>query len=169
MQNPTSDQIPSATAPDAREFAAEGDPGLLREILRLLPAGVTVQDEEGHFLLINDAAASQLGVTSGAAASKHLNERREKGLELLRAGNTAVSEVAVAGSNGEQVLLSAHRPVRIAGRNLLLSSSTDISEQKAVEDHLFRSAYFDELTGLPMRRVIEHRVQNLIQIGRAHV
>src|SRR6202041_3168804 len=60
-------------------------------------------------------------------------------------------------------LLAAHRPVRIAGRNLLLSSSTDISEQKAVEDHLFRSAYFDELTGLPMRRVIEHRVQSLIQ------
>src|SRR6202041_1423438 len=60
-------------------------------------------------------------------------------------------------------LLAAHRPVHIAGRPLLLSCSADISEQKAVEDHLFRSAYFDELTGLPMRRVIEHRVQSLIQ------
>src|SRR6202035_4648604 len=62
----------------------------------------------------------------------------------------------------KQVLLTAHRPVRIAECNLLLSSSADISEQKAVEDHLFRSAYYDELTGLPMRRVIEHRANSLL-------
>jgi c-di-GMP phosphodiesterase Gmr len=168
MQNPPSDQIPPppATTPDATEFAVEGELGLLRDVLRLLPTGVTVQDEDGRFLLINDAAASQLGMAAGQGgefASKHLNERREKALELLRAGRTTVAEAAVAGNNGEQVLLAIHRPVRIAGRTLLLSSSTDISEQKAVEDHLFRSAYFDELTGLPMRRVIEHRVQSLIQ------
>ena len=45
----------------------------------------------------------------------------------------------------------------------MLSSSLDISEQKAVEDHLFRSAYYDELTGLPTRRVIEHRANHLLQ------
>src|SRR6267378_352891 len=50
-----------------------------------------------------------------------------------------------------------------ADPKLLLSSSTDISEQKAVEDHLFRSAYYDELTGLPTRRVIEHRTNSLLQ------
>ena len=37
----------------------------------------------------------------------------------------------------------------IADRTLLLSSSADISEQKVVEDQLFRSAYYDELTDLP--------------------
>jgi cyclic di-GMP phosphodiesterase Gmr len=166
MQNPPSHQIPSVTTPDAGEFAVEGELGLLRDILRLLPTGVTVQDEDGRFLLINDVAASQLGMAAGQGGdfvSKHLNERREKGLDLLRAGRTTVAEVAVTGNDGEQILLAAHRPVRIAGRNLLLSSSTDISEQKAIEDHLFRSAYFDELTSLPMRRVIEHRVQSLIQ------
>ena len=63
----------------------------------------------------------------------------------------------------KQVFLTAHRPVRIADRNLLLSSSADISEQKAVEDQLFRSAYYDELTGLPTRRVIEHRANSLLQ------
>ena len=31
-----------------------------------------------------------------------------------------------------------------------------------MEDHLFRSAYYDELTGLPMRRVIEHRANSLL-------
>ena len=132
----------------------------------MLPTGVTVQDEQGRFLLVNDAAAAQLGIAEGqpsALSSKPLNERRETGLELLRAGRTAVTEECITGGRGKQVLLTAHRPVRIADRHLLLSSSADISEQKAVEDHLFRSAYFDELTELPMRRVIEHRANGLIQ------
>jgi diguanylate cyclase (GGDEF)-like protein len=166
MKNPLPNQTPSSPVPQKAEFASAGDLGLLRDILRLLPAGVTVQDEDGRFLLINDAAASQLGLAAGQGedlAAKHLNERRARGLELLRAGRAATVELAGAGSNGAQVLLAAHRPVSIAGRNLLLSCSADISEQKAVEDHLFRSAYFDGLTGLPMRRVIEHRVQGLIQ------
>src|SRR3954453_772168 len=37
-----------------------------------------------------------------------------------------------------------------------------IREQKAIQDELFRRAYFDELTGLPMRRVIERHVNDLL-------
>jgi diguanylate cyclase (GGDEF)-like protein len=166
MQSPPSRQIPSDITQDTAEFASDSELGLLRDILRLLPTGVTVQDEEGRFLLINDAAASQLGLVAGQhdeIAAKQLGARQEAGLQSLRAGRAAVAEVGVVAGSSEHVLLTTHRPVRIAGRELLLSSSTDISEQKAVEDHLFRSAFFDELTGLPMRRVIEHRAQNLIQ------
>src|SRR3979490_1879014 len=94
--------------------------------------------------------------------------RRETGLELLRTGRPAVAEETVSNGPVKQVLLTAHRPVRIADRNLLLSSSADISEQKAVEDHLFRSAYYDELTGLPMRRVIEDRANSLLQSDEPH-
>jgi diguanylate cyclase (GGDEF)-like protein len=158
---------------DLQTTATNGDFGLpadselsiLRDVFRMLPTGVTVQDEQGRFLLINDAAAAQLGVVPGAPAilpSQQLNHRRETGLELLRAGRSHVAEESVSSGPLKQVLLTAHRPVRIAERNLLLSSSADISEQKAVEDHLFRSAYYDELTGLPMRRVIEHRANSLL-------
>ncbi len=146
------------------EFAAQDELSFLRDVLRMLPAGVTVQDEQGHFLLINDAAATQLGTVAGQpndAGSKQLSDRRQVGLEVLQAGRAMVAEECVA--DGKQVFLTAHRPVRIADRHLLLSSSAEISEQKAVEDHLFRAAYFDELTDLPMRRVIEHRARSLIQ------
>jgi c-di-GMP phosphodiesterase Gmr len=37
-----------------------------------------------------------------------------------------------------------------------------IREQKAIQDELFRRAYYDELTGLPMRRVIERHVNDLL-------
>ena len=35
----------------------------------MLPAGVTVQDEQGRFLLVNDAAAAQLGMAAGGPAA----------------------------------------------------------------------------------------------------
>jgi diguanylate cyclase (GGDEF)-like protein len=82
---------------------------------------------------------------------------------LLRAGRAATTEEFVTRGEVKQVFLTAHRPVRIGERDLLLSSSIDITAQKAVEDHLFRSAYYDELTGLPSRRVIEHRANHLLQ------
>ena len=148
------------------ELAADTELSILRDVFRMLPSGVTVQDEHGNFLLVNDAAAVQLRMMAAEQStlpSRELDHRRETGLELLRAGRPAVTEESVSSGQGKQVFLTAHRPVRIADRNLLLSSSTDISEQKAVEDQLFRSAYYDELTGLPSRRVIEHRTNSLLQ------
>jgi cyclic di-GMP phosphodiesterase Gmr len=147
-------------------LAVESELKILRDIFKMLPAGVTVQDDHGRFLLVNDAAALQLGIAAGEAAtmpSKEMDHRREAGLALMGAGRAAVAEEFVTRGEVKQVFLTTHRPVRIADRNLLLSSSTDISEQKALEDHLFRTAYYDELTGLPMRRVIEHRVNSLLQ------
>ncbi len=166
MQSLTTHDLQPAATRGEGESAADSELSILRDVFRMLPTGVTVQDEHGQFLLVNDAAAAQLGMVAGqppVLVSKPLIDRREVGLELLRAGRSLVAEECVTGRQGKQVFLTAHRPVRIADRNLLLSNSTDISEQKAVEDHLFRSAYFDELTGLPMRRVIEHRANSLIQ------
>jgi cyclic di-GMP phosphodiesterase Gmr len=136
---------------------------ILRDVVRLLPTGVTVQDDEGDFLLVNDAAAAQLALASGGDAPLQLDDRREACLQLLSTGGRAVVEETVSAGSTKQVFLTSHRPVRIGGRQFLLSASADISEQKAFEDQLFRSAYYDELTGLPTRRVIEHRVNNLLR------
>jgi cyclic di-GMP phosphodiesterase Gmr len=147
---------------DAQGFADDSELSILKDVVRQLPCSVTVQDEQGRFLLVNDAAAAQLGVAA-TSPSPQLIQRRETGTELLRAGRAVVAEECVTHGQTKRVFLTAHRPVRIAGRDLLLSSSADISEQKAVEDQLFRSAYYDELTGLPMRRVIEHRANALLR------
>jgi diguanylate cyclase (GGDEF)-like protein len=149
---------------------------LLTEIIRLLPAGVTVQDEHGHFLLVNDAAAARLKVSAedllaappnAPLATTELTRRRETCIELLRADRTVVTEECVSDGQVRRTFLDAHRPVRIADTKLLLTSSADLSEQKAVQDELFRRAYFDELTGLPMRRVIERHVNDLLHEGDA--
>lgn len=156
-------QAPEVQAPPDAELA------FLRDVVSLLPSGITVQDEDGRFVLVNDAASRQLGLAANAAlaaASPHLDQRRNLCRELLNSGRSVVAEEPVTGLRGAHTLLTAHRPVRIGERQLLLSSSADISEQKAFEDQLFRQAYYDELTDLPMRRVIEHRANKLIASGR---
>jgi c-di-GMP phosphodiesterase Gmr len=171
MQSSAKYDSRTIAAPTDGELAADSELGMLRDVFRLLPGGVTVQDEQGRFLLINDAAAAQLGISAAepsASASEELSRRRRTCLELLNAGRAMVAEENIGSGPVRQVLLTSHRPVRIAERNLLLSSSADISEQKALEDQLFRSAYYDELTGLPSRRVIEHRANDLLQHDDGH-
>src|SRR5580704_1110595 len=74
--------------------SAEAELALLRDVLRLLPTGVTVQDQQGDFLIVNDAAAAQLGLADGATAaqSAQLDQRREAGCDVLRAGQPAITE-----------------------------------------------------------------------------
>jgi c-di-GMP phosphodiesterase Gmr len=158
-------QTVATTAGNAADFDSELR--VLRDVFKLLPSGVTVQDEQGDFLLVNDAAAALLQMAAGAGPSQ-LDDRRETCRELLRSGRPAVLEEALTSGPARQVFLTAHRPVRIAERKLLLSTSADITEQKAFEDQLFRSAYYDELTGLPTRRVIEHRVNSLLHREGPH-
>ena len=153
----------AAATQAAEEAAFDSELNILRDVFRLLPTGVTVQDEQGEFLLVNDAAAALLQMAAAAPVASQLNERQDTCLELLRTGSPAVLEEAVSDGQTKQVFLTSHRPVRIAERNLLISSSADITEQKLLEDNLFRSSYYDELTGLPTRRVIEHRVNNLLK------
>jgi diguanylate cyclase (GGDEF)-like protein len=94
-----------------------------------------------------------------------LNRRRDDGAELLRAGRATVAEEHIGTGTAARILLTAHRPVRIAARDLLLSSSLDVTEQKSIEQELFQRAFYDELTGLPTRNVIERHANMLIHAG----
>jgi cyclic di-GMP phosphodiesterase Gmr len=160
MHSPNKYDLHAASQTD-NEGANDSELNILRDVFRMLPHGVTVQDEHGVFLLANDAAAAQLRI-GAQEPSRQIDLRRETVTGLLRTGQAAVVEELAASDAGKHVFLTSHRPVRIAGRDLVLSSSADITEQKAFEETLFRSAYYDELTDLPSRRVIEHRVNKLL-------
>src|SRR5664279_6575031 len=87
------------TAINGRDDAdARAELNFLSDVVRLLPAGVTVQDENGRFVLMNDAAAAYLGMSDAASfalPSDGLESRREVGLSLLRDGRSLVTEEAV--------------------------------------------------------------------------
>src|SRR5271167_646364 len=98
MQSHATLQFQPAVTQGEGELGLETEVSMLRDVLKMLPTGVTVQDEQGRFLLVNDAAAAQLGMVDGqasVAASKRLSDRREVATELLRAGHAVVAEECV--------------------------------------------------------------------------
>ena len=127
---------------------------LLEAIVRQLPVGLTVQDERGNLLLVNDAAAGHFG-TRAKALTTTTGDDASFAPALPAA---AVSEE----ERGDRVLLTTRSPIRVADRTLVLSTSIDVTSQKATEDELSRRAYFDELTGLPKRNLIESHVNAVL-------
>src|SRR6202453_208237 len=89
MQNLT--DMRTVATPGEYELVGDSELGILKDVFRMLPSGVTVQDEQGRFLLMNDAAAAQLGIAP-ARPSSELDHRRQNGIELLRLGRAAVAE-----------------------------------------------------------------------------
>ncbi len=143
----------------------------LHEVFAMLPAAVTVSDARGRVVFANEAAAEQFQTTiprllAGAdtALPRALSERRDACIELCRTGQTETTEEVVSNAAGERVFLTTHRPVWIAERRLVLSSAVEITQHKQTEAELFHRAYFDDLTGLPNRKLIEQHADHLLSL-----
>jgi diguanylate cyclase (GGDEF)-like protein len=158
----------TGTAGDHSARDADFAIGQLHEAIRQIPIGVTLQDHDGRFLFVNEAAGAQFNLETFAPESpslfpyQQLKRRQDLCIQTLRTGQSATSEERVAGLVGVRELMSAHTPVRLSDRTLLLTSTVDVTEQKARERELFHLAYYDELTGLATRRLVESRVGELL-------
>jgi len=153
------DMTDGAAAPgDAIISVSAMAPAVLDAVLELLPVGVTVQDARGNVLLINETAFGQLDAVA-------LAERQAIGAAVIEVGETVETEETAP--QDCRVLLTQHRPVRIEGENLVLSTSLDISARKAAEQGLVRRADFDDLTGLPKSEAVEARVASAARAGDA--
>jgi diguanylate cyclase (GGDEF)-like protein/PAS domain S-box-containing protein len=155
---------------------AQRDRDFFKTIVDLVPVGVTVQDDTGRFILVNTVAAANLetpaDVLVGASPADFLSEeeaaqRRQWEADLLRSGELITAEETVSGPNGERTWLSSHKSADILDRNLLLSTSLDITDRKDIEKQLAKRAYFDDLTDLPNRVLVEERVEEALRRGDA--
>ena len=113
MHSPYKHDFQAAATQAGNESAFETELRMLRDVLKLLPTGVTVQDEHGDFLLVNDAATALLQMAAAAPAPSQLTDRRETCLELLRSGRAAVLEEAITDGAAKHVFLTAHRPIQV--------------------------------------------------------
>jgi diguanylate cyclase (GGDEF)-like protein/PAS domain S-box-containing protein len=145
---------------------------LLQELMDHLPIGITVQDANSRFIMVNATAAANLAMPAdvlvGASPADFLPEeeaaqRRQWEIDLLKLGKPVAAEERVNDGTGEHTWLTSHRPIHIYGQTLLLSSSLDITERKQFERQLARRAHYDELTGLPNRVLIQQQVEQLIE------
>jgi diguanylate cyclase (GGDEF)-like protein len=109
------------------------------------------------------------------AATKGASDRTA---QLTRILATAPIGIEILGPNGAKLFSSCltedvtHTDTRrfeveVDGESYSLALTLDDSEWQAREHELIRRAYFDELTGLPNRRLLERSVTALIEAGPA--
>lgn len=142
---------------------------LLDAIVGALPVGVSVQDEEGRLLVLNEPAALAIGdeisrlrgtVPFGVrdACSGQVARRRERFVKHLRSGEARLRERVVMIGDQPHTLLVTGKPVEIGGKTMLVSTSIDITERKRFEGELTFRAFHDQLTGLPNRALMRDLV-----------
>ena len=157
----------SGTAADLGQAEALG-------LLRALPHGLAVLDEDGRFAFANEACARLLAWSSGAALVGHswreLVDAPEaatlehEGFARARAGEAWRGEALARRKDG------VHVPLAIAllplGGGRLALALDDVSAQRSLEAQLGALAHRDPLTGLPNRRLFEDRLE--IALAQAH-
>src|SRR5262249_35239259 len=101
---------------------AARDRDLYRALIDLLPISLTVQDEDGRFMLVNAVAATNLAMTAqelvGSSPADFLPpeeaaQRREWEIGLMQSGALLTSEDRFADPAGERTWLTTRKPVHI--------------------------------------------------------
>ena len=126
----------------------------LDSVVELNADGIMVLDQEGTILFLNPAAAAMLGREQdelwGEQFGHPLIAGRDTEIELL----STSGEVRVVELRG--------RETEWDGQAALLVSFRDITERKRAEERVYFLAYYDELTGLPNRRLFYERLKQVI-------
>jgi len=132
----------------------EQQSSLTEMILDTLPVMVFVKDEDGRYLVMNEAAAAFVGHDKHEVVGKSDFElyspdlaarMRHDDIKALAAKKVMGREEKHATAKGERYLLSYKRGVDLGGRRLLIGSSTDISERKQTEHLLAAERHVLEL------------------------
>jgi len=111
----------------------------LEAVMRALPIGLAVHDDKGELIFANAAMA--------------------------KPARLAGKEVSIGEPGDERTLLENTGTVRGRHGTYRVSTTVDVTEQRQIENELFRRAYLDDLTDLPNRRLIEQTVEELIVGG----
>ena len=159
------------------EQVAQRNSDLLKDVVNVLPLGLTVQDDAGRLVVVNDAAAAALGQAADTLRGRVLLARHgQAGMqapdsaqqlqhhrEHLRSGSRHTYEHTAALGGKTHTWLVTDQPVRIFDDMLLVSASLDITERKRFEDELARQALHDPLTGLPNRALMAEMVESALR------
>ncbi len=123
----------------------EQQSSLTEMILDTLPVMVFVKDEDGRYLVMNEAAAAFVGHDKHEVVGRSdfelypadvASRLRQDDIKALAAKKVTGREEKHPTPKGERYLLSYKRGVDLGGRRLLIGSSTDISERKQAEQLL---------------------------------
>jgi diguanylate cyclase (GGDEF)-like protein len=116
---------------------------LYESIFSTLPIGISVHDEHGRLVLSNDTALN-------------INES-------VQPPTSGSDNVSINHEKSQRTFDTLHTPLHVSDRQLLLSTSIDVTERERFESELARRAYFDELTGLANRALLQKKIEETLQ------
>lgn len=133
--------------------------------------------EEGRVVEGNDAAAELYGWDPEAVRGRPLAELdvwvepdRATFLEELREEG-AVERFEARHRRADGRVFDALvwcEPLAFDGRDCLVAVVVDISDRRELERSLRRRAFYDSLTGLPNRELLEVRLEHAVELSRRH-
>ena len=137
-----------------------------KEMINSLPGVFYMLDSSGRFLMWNRNLESVLHYSSEEIARSHpleffegtdrvlIEENIRKGFE---AGETSVEAVLVARNGTKTPYFFTVRRIDRNGEPVLVGFGVDIAERKLAEEEIYSLAYYDALTKLPNRRLLQDR------------
>ncbi|MEW9698247.1 EAL domain-containing protein [Paenibacillus sp. SI8] len=141
------------------------------------PNAIGITDQHGEFIRINYAAESILGYTANELMHKSFisyvtgesSEVTKSSLEQVMGGKPVTFETAVLHKTGYRVDLHATAvPVGIQpGVNGSILICQDITERKRGDEQIRYMAYYDDMTGLPNRRMFRDHLNQTLTLTRA--
>lgn len=146
-----------------------------------------VMEQSGEALILSDLDGAIIDVNTEACRSLAYENQELVQLKLsdIDANSSHSSVVAWvrALEEGQPVSIDSHfrrkdnviYPVEIRcnllklnGKMCLLASIRDVSERKKAEEQVHNLAYYDELTKLPNRRLLQNRLELTLSVARRH-
>ncbi len=147
----------------------------LNTILNSVDAAIYIKDAQLRYQYANGTACALLASTpeqvigrsdddffdASTANRLHINDRR-----VIEQGERVEEEEVNRAADGriQRSYLSVKLPLRDASGRVyaLCGISTDITKRKQAEETIYQLAFYDPLTGLPNRRLLQDRVQQLL-------
>jgi diguanylate cyclase (GGDEF)-like protein/PAS domain S-box-containing protein len=159
--------------------ALQNERAFLRQVIDAAPSMIFVKDRERRFLLVNEALARCYGKRPKELigfSDEHFNPHadevahfRQDDLEVFNTGKAKfIPQEKVTYSDGSVHWFSTVKIPLFDGDqcNKLLGVATDITERKSAEEAIKQLAFYDPLTQLPNRRLLQERLKHSIEVER---
>lgn len=167
-----------AAGPSAeQEIQSQDYHHMLDSLFEHNPNAIGIFDREGTFIRLNEAAVTILGYSVseliGQSFSRFVPQEQFEmtcqQLQQVNGGSSVSFETSVAHKSGYRVDLHATAvPVELPqGVQGYIMICQDITERKRGDEQVRYMAYYDDMTGLPNRRMLRDRLNERLSMARS--
>jgi diguanylate cyclase (GGDEF)-like protein len=153
------------------EPVTTGELDALMTALTAAPVAITVQTRDGAYLYANQEAVALLALADASVRMPSASERQIRAshaAEWIEGRRSLVREHEIHTYEGSKTFRTIHKPVLWREQACLVSVSHDYSEEREQREQLLHRAYYDELTGLPLRGAMEQHLETLLHSRPDH-